>query len=157
MPFAFPSESAFTFAGILTNDPTEARVTHSQTASEWVKIVRMREGSQAHEYLLLQLAIPGQPIRNVGVVLVECGRRLLWMWRTDWDALAPPEDSQMLRQLTADVQVWAQEMDAEAFLLMLDQASNVLRIGERDVISDSDAQAALRRIFFEKCSSEGNC
>ena len=117
----------------------------------------MCEVSPSHEYLLLQLALPDRPIRNVGVLLVERGHRLHWMWRTDWESLAPPEDAQVLKQLAEDLQKWAQEWGAERFLLAFEQqASNVLRISERNAISDSDAQAALRRIFFENCSSEVN-
>ncbi len=101
---------------------------------------------------MLRLALPGQPIRNVGVLLLEGGSRLHWMFRNDWETLAPPEDAEVLAQIDHDFQLRAQEMGGEQFLLTIeDQLSNVLRLSERQSINCGDAQKALRDLFTQHC------
>jgi hypothetical protein len=105
------------------------------------------------EFVLLQLALPGLPVRNVGVLLLETAtRRLYWLLRTDWDLLAPPEDARILAQLDQEFQLRAQEMDGEQFLLTLEnQLSNTLRLTPRMPVESPQAFTALNTLFGLHC------
>jgi hypothetical protein len=105
------------------------------------------------EYVLIELALPGRPVRNIGVLLLETpNRRLHWMLRTDWDALAPPDDAEVLARLEEDFQMRAEEMGGEQLLLALeDQLSNVLRLSDRTRIDAPGVNAALRDLFRQFC------
>lgn len=103
---------------------------------------------------MLQLALPGQPIQNVGVLLFDKrAGRLHWRLRSDWTSIAPPEEAEVLSLLARDFNSHVREAGAEPFLMALeDQLSNVLRLTERRRIESEDPQAALRELFRLHCA-----
>ncbi len=105
------------------------------------------------EYVLLQLALPGKPARNVGVLLLDRkANRLHWRLRADWHALAPPEDAEILALLKQDLASKIQESGGEQFLVALeDQLSNILRLTGRRPIESEDLQAAVHELFRQCC------
>jgi hypothetical protein len=108
------------------------------------------------EYVILQLALPGRGIRSVGVLLLETAtRRLHWMLRTDWDAIAPRDVAEVLAELEEDFEKRAEEIGGEQLLLALeDQLSNVLRLSDRKRVDSPAVNAALRDLFRQFCGPE---
>lgn len=108
------------------------------------------------EFVLLQLALPAQPVRNVGALLLDrTAGRLHWQLRSDWSSIAPPEEAEVLSLLVHDFASNVQRIGAEQFLLSLeDQLSNVLRLSERRSVDSQDHQAALRELFRQHCMDD---
>jgi len=103
------------------------------------------------EYVRLQLALPGRPVEDVGVLLLDpaSGRSRLRL-RARWDELADPEDAAYLAAIDADFRLKIEEAGAAAFLESLeDSLSHVLRVSEREVVAvDSFSRVADQ--LFEK-------
>ena len=85
------------------------------------------------EYAVLQLALPGRPLQNVGVLLYEPSTGELDYSLTDeWDDIADPEDAEVLTYLAEDFRTRIDELGGRAFLEQLeDTLSNTLRITPR--------------------------
>ncbi|MCL6505892.1 MAG: S24 family peptidase [Bryobacteraceae bacterium] len=94
------------------------------------------DGPQAAEYVLLQVALPGRPEVNAGVMLIDPSADALYIkLRQDWNRIATPEDAQVLALLEADLQQKAKEMGARALLAWLeDTLSNTVRITAREPV-----------------------
>lgn len=101
------------------------------------------------EYLLLQLALPGRPAVNAGVLLFDPEEgRLALKLREDWDELAEPEDAEVLSYLAGDLEQKAAELGGPKLLKILeDSLSNVLRLTDRTAIVAADFERALGRLF----------
>jgi hypothetical protein len=103
------------------------------------------------EYLLLQWAAPGKPVRAVGVLLFDRARKTLY-WRIveHWADIAGSEDAEVLSLLGDSIQQQVSEVGAEAFLSFLeDTLSNVLLVSSRQSIRMSDVEATLEELFRE--------
>lgn len=103
------------------------------------------------EYVRLQLALPGQPVHDIGVLLLDAssGRSRLRL-RRRWDDLADPEDAAYLAALDADFRQKIDEAGAAAFLESLeDSLSHVLRVTEREVVA-VDSLSRVADQLFEK-------
>jgi hypothetical protein len=107
------------------------------------------------EYLLLQWAAPGKPVRAVGVLLFDRTRQTLhWRVVEQWANIAEDEDVEVLSLLSDGIQEQVREVGAEAFLSFLeDTLSNVLRISPRQSIRLVDVEAALEKLFREHVRS----
>jgi len=103
------------------------------------------------QYVLLELALPGRSRRNVGVLLLDPGTgRLYKKLRKDWDAIASPEDAEVLRHLDSDFQARIGELGGAVFLESLeDTLSNVLEISPRERVAVTDFRKALARLYEE--------
>jgi len=104
------------------------------------------------EYLLVELALPRRPLAKLGVMLYEpSGDRLLVKLRQDLDALADPEDAEVLEDLERDLRLKAAELGGQRFLAWLeDSLSNVVRISERRAIEARSLPYALEELFREQ-------
>lgn len=113
----------------------------------------MPQAEGSCEYVLLQLALPGESVCNVGVLLFHAATgRLHWRLRSDWASLAPPEDAAILSWLDHEFASKAREMGPEQFLLSLEnQLSHVLRVTDRRPIDAGDPQAAVSELFGTYC------
>jgi len=105
------------------------------------------------EYVLLQLALPGQPLHDVGVLLIDAdpgSGRHAFRLRSHWEDLADPEDAALLAALQQDIQDKIAEMGARQLLESWEESlSHALRISEREAVEvDSFARVADR--IFEK-------
>jgi len=104
------------------------------------------------EYLLVELALPGRPLAKLGVMLYEpASDQLLVKLRQDLDALADPEDAEVLEELERDLKLKAAEMGGQRFLAYLeDSLSNVIRISERRAIEARSLPYTLQQLFREQ-------
>jgi hypothetical protein len=101
------------------------------------------------EYLLLQLAAPGKPVRTVGILLFDRTRQTLhWKLVNHWAGIVGNEDLEVLSLLTESIQEHVSEVGAEAFLSYLeDTLSNILRVGPRQSIRVNDVEVTLDELF----------
>jgi len=98
----------------------------------------------------LQVALPGHPIQNAGVLLLdpETGE-LHFKLRRDWDAIAP-EDADILAELADDIRKMVSKMGGNAFLAYAESTlSNILRISERESVVAANLPARLERLYRE--------
>jgi SOS-response transcriptional repressor LexA len=104
---------------------------------------------QKAQYLLLQLALPNRPKVAAGVFLLDpSSDRLYLRLRDDWEAVAGPEDVEVLAHLQNHFSRVSEETGGERFLKSLeDTLSNTLRITERESVAVGDFTKALNRLF----------
>lgn len=121
-----------------------------------VETIRRNKAIPA-QYSLLQLALPAQPIRNIGVLLFDPARgELFHKLMPDWEKVAGPEDVELLSRLDEDFQSKIREMGGAQFLSSLeDTLSNSLLLTERQAVSVSDFETALDRLFAEHVVGRG--
>jgi SOS-response transcriptional repressor LexA len=103
------------------------------------------------EYVLLQLALPGQPVHDVGVLLVavdpDSGKHALRL-RAHWEDLAAPEDAAYLAALERDFEDKVAEMGARRLLESWeDTLSHLLRVTEREAVAVDSFSRVADRIF----------
>ncbi len=101
------------------------------------------------EYLIIELAVAGRAVTNVGVLLWDPDReRLSWRLVEDWSDLAPPEDVEVLGELSASFRQCVAGMGPRAFLEYIEDTwSNVLRLSERKPMRAEDFDAALDALY----------
>jgi len=104
--------------------------------------------------VLLQLALPGQPVHDVGVVLIDANpeseRHALRM-RSHWEDLAAPEDAEYLGALQRDFENKIGEMGARRLLESWEESlSHVLRVSERESIEKVASFSRLADQLFER-------
>jgi phage repressor protein C with HTH and peptisase S24 domain len=99
-------------------------------------------------YVLLEAHLPGQPVRPIGVYLMDPSSGRVWLrMRATYD-FAAPEDSEVLEALEEDIRSHAAEVGAEAFLQWLeDSLSNVVRVGQRQTIEVDAFSRVADRLF----------
>jgi len=100
-------------------------------------------------YVLLEAALPARPTETIGVLLVDPAADRAWVrLRQNYEAIAAPEDAEVLQALEEDIRVRAAEMGAEAFLVSLeDSLSNTLRVTERQSVDVDAFSRVLEHLF----------
>jgi phage repressor protein C with HTH and peptisase S24 domain len=100
-------------------------------------------------YVLLEAHLPSQPVRNIGVYLLDPASGRLWLrMRRDFSGVAEPDDSEVLAALEEDILARGAEMGAEALLESLeDSLSNVVRVGERQTVEVDAFSRVADRLF----------
>jgi SOS-response transcriptional repressor LexA len=103
------------------------------------------------EYVLLQLALPGEPVHHIGVLLLDAdpdsGRHALRL-RKQWQDLADAEDAAYLAALERDFQDKIAEMGARRLLQSWeDSLSHVLRVSQRESVPVDSFTRVADRIF----------
>ena len=103
----------------------------------------------------LEVALPGVPIQNAGVLLLDPDTdELHFKLRRDWDAIAP-EDADLLQQLSADIAKLVSEMGGPAFLAYAEKTlSNIIRISERETVVAANLPARLERLYRENVEAK---
>src|SRR5258706_10246731 len=94
---------------------------------------RRPQNARSGEYLLLVLALPGEPERNIGVLLrdIETGQ-VYPRIRDRWDEIGDPQEAEWLLALGHDFDAKIPEMGGAEFLRTLeDSLSNALRLSQR--------------------------
>jgi len=106
-------------------------------------------GTRSGEYCLLEIALPGRRPENAGVLLLDPeADELHYLLRRDWDAIAEPEDAEVLAALEEDLGWKTRELGARRFLEILeDSLSNVLRVTGRQSVLVEDFARSLRRLY----------
>ncbi len=103
----------------------------------------------------LEVALPGLPVRNAGVMLLDPATdELHFKIRRDWDAIAP-EDADILEELSDDIARMVAKMGGKAFLEYMESTlSNILRISERETIVAANFPARLERLYRENVEAK---
>lgn len=111
--------------------------------------------TQVAAWWLVEAALPGREPELIGVLLHEPATDSLHLkLRRDWDAIADPEDAEVLRALADDLDRKATEMGASALLgLLEDTLSNSIRLSERREVIAADPERAVARLYRENISS----
>jgi SOS-response transcriptional repressor LexA len=112
-----------------------------------VPINARRQGT----YVLLEAALPGRPLLNIGVLLMDPATDRGWVrMRARYDHLADPEDAEVLEALEEDIRRKVSETGAEAFLRSLeDSLSNVVGVGDRQTVAVDAFSRVLDRLYDE--------
>ena len=109
------------------------------------------QSTHSGEYLLLALALPGEPERNIGVLLrdSETGRVYMRI-RDHWEEIRDPEEAEWLKVLGEDFEAKIRELGGDEFLRSLeDSLSNTLRLSQRTVVAVNDFTRTLARLYEE--------
>jgi SOS-response transcriptional repressor LexA len=103
------------------------------------------------EYVVLQLALPGQPVHNIGVLLVDSASgKSRFRLREHWEDLAGEEDIQYLAALQSDFENKIAEIGAHQFLESLeDSLSHILRVSDRVSVPVDSFSRVVDRLFEE--------
>jgi SOS-response transcriptional repressor LexA len=102
------------------------------------------------EYARLQLALPSQPLHDVGVLLLnpENGRLYVRL-RQHWEDLAGPDDARYLAALEEDFHNRIEEMGGRRFLELLeDSLSNILLVSQRKTVKKVDSFSRVADQLF---------
>lgn len=107
------------------------------------------EHARRGEYSVLEVALPGRHAAAAGVLLLDPSTDSLYLkLREDWEAIADPEDAEVLSLLAEDFTNRSRELGGEQLLRSLeDTLSNTLRITLRQTIAVGDFSRALNRLF----------
>ncbi len=110
-----------------------------------VPIAGRREGA----YVLLEAALPGQPVTPLGVLLIDLAADRGWVrLRADFSSLTG--DTEVFDALEADLRARLAEQGAAALLASLeDSLSNVLRISGRRRIEVDSFSRFLEKLYAE--------
>jgi phage repressor protein C with HTH and peptisase S24 domain len=101
------------------------------------------------EFALLQLAMPGEPPHNIGVLLWNPAAGKLYLrLRDHWEDIAGLDDREYLSHLNGDFEARVEEMGGDKFLRSLeDSLSNILRMTDREEVAVDSFQQTLERLF----------
>lgn len=113
-----------------------------------VPISARRQGA----YVLLETALPGYPLHKIGVLLIDPERNRCWVrMRQRYDALADPEDAEVLEALEDDMRERSAAMGAEQYLQWLeDSLSNAVRVSDRQSVAVDSFTRVLDRLYSEQ-------
>jgi phage repressor protein C with HTH and peptisase S24 domain len=111
---------------------------------------RQRQGTSG-EYLLVELARPGEPQRNIGVLLRDTATGQVYVkMREHFDEIDDPEEAELLQALGADFELKIEEMGGDEFLRSLeDSLSNALRVSERVAVTVDGFSRTLDSLYQE--------
>jgi phage repressor protein C with HTH and peptisase S24 domain len=103
------------------------------------------------EYLLVVLALPGEPERNIGVLLRDPTTGQLYpKVRDHWEEIEDSEEAELLEALGEDFESKIREMGGDDFLRSLeDSLSNTLRVSERMAVTVDSFPRTLERLYEE--------
>lgn len=109
------------------------------------------QSTHSGEYLLLALALPGEPERNIGVLLRDSKTgRVYTQIREHWEEIGDPAEVEWLKALGEDFEAKIRELGGDEFLRTLeDSLSNTLRLSQRTVVSVDEFSRALARLYEE--------
>jgi phage repressor protein C with HTH and peptisase S24 domain len=113
-------------------------------------MARAPAANKPAKYSLLQMALPGESPRNIGIFLLDTATdRLYKKLRHDWSTIADAEQVEILELLDEDFAVKIDDMGGDAFLRSLeDTLSNFLLIEKRrDVNVVSNFETVLNRLY----------
>lgn len=103
------------------------------------------------QYSLLLCELPGRGVETIGVLLLDPATDTLHMrLRRDWEAIADPEDAEVLGELEDDLSGKTREFGGARMLEQLEEsASTALRISNREAITVRDFDRTLNELYRE--------
>lgn len=116
-----------------------------------ISIGRRPHHQHQGEYLLIELALPGRPQQNIGVLLRDAGTgRVYPKIRKQFREIEDREEAEWLEALDQDFAAKIEEMGGDAFLRHIeDSLSNALRLSERTVVAVDDFDRTLELLYEE--------
>jgi SOS-response transcriptional repressor LexA len=118
------------------------------------KVIRIDERRGARrdgQYVRLQLALPGQPEHDIGLLLVDAepgSPRFALRLRRHWEDLADAEDIEYLSAVEEDFQDKIADLGVHAFLESLeDSLSHILRLTERETVAVDSFSRVADQLF----------
>ncbi len=108
------------------------------------------------EYVLVELALPDAPPRNIGVLLRDSETGEVYhKIRGHWEEIPDAEEAALLQALDQDFDAKIREMGGDEFLRQLeDSLSNTLRLSERTAVAVDDFPRTLARLYEEHVEAE---
>jgi len=102
-------------------------------------------------YAVLEAALPQRSLAPIGVILVDPEQNRGWVrFRQDFSDLADAEEREVLEQLEEDTRRQIAGQGAEQYLAFLeDSLSNLVRIGDRQIVAVDAFSRVLDRLFSE--------
>jgi phage repressor protein C with HTH and peptisase S24 domain len=101
-------------------------------------------------YVVVEACLPGQPPRNIGVLLADPATGKPWIRMLPVYDFAEPDDAEVLEALEEDMGRRAAEMGAVACLDWLeDTLSNVLRVSDRQTVPVDSFTRVVDRLYSE--------
>lgn len=112
---------------------------------------RRPQSTHSGEYLLLALALPGEPECNIGVLLRDSETGQVYpRIRDHWEEIQDPGEAEWLKALGEDFEAKIREMGGDEFLRYLeDSLSNTLRLSQRTAVTVDNFPRALARLYEE--------
>lgn len=100
-------------------------------------------------YAVVSAELPGAAPEPIGVILQDPGSDSLYVkFRRDWEAIAEPEDAEVLEAVADDLSSTARAEGAETLLQRLeDTLSNTIRISDRESVLVEDFERAVNRLY----------
>src|SRR4051812_44239212 len=99
------------------------------------------------EFCILQLAMPGRPVRDVGVILFNDEQVALKL-ADQWEEFADEEYWEVLELTESHLRKLAEEMEPAQFVASLeDSLSNVFRLGARETVTANRLDRRLEMLF----------
>ncbi len=116
-----------------------------------IATARGPQHKRSGEYLLVELALPGERQRNIGILLRDPATGQVYAKiRDHWEEIEDPEEAEWLAALGPDFDAKIQEMGGEAFLRHLeDSLSNTLRLSERIAVAVDEFPRTRDRLYEE--------
>jgi hypothetical protein len=107
--------------------------------------------TQTARFAVLAVELPARGTVNAGVLLEDAERNRFYLrLRRDWEAIAAPDEAEVLEELGADLEAKAREFGARGLLDYLEQTlSNTLRISDPVEMIVEDFERALARLYRE--------
>lgn len=104
------------------------------------------------ECVTLQLALPGEPLHNIGVMLLDHDRDRLHLRLTSrWEDIRGEKDMELLLALDEDLQAKAIEMGGRRFLESLeDSLSNLLLLGDRHAVAVDAFSRTVDKLYEQQ-------
>ena len=109
---------------------------------------RRLPSTHSGEYLLLALALPGEPERNSGVLLRDSDHRP-GLSANPRPLGRNPGEAEWLKALGEDFEAKIREMGGDAFQPSLGSLSNTLHLSQRIAVTVDDFPRALARLYEE--------
>ncbi len=106
-------------------------------------------GRRQGTYVLLEAALPGRPVRNIGVLLADLEANRAWLrLREQFDDLAEAEDVEVLEGLDRHLRDLLDESGPAACLATLtDSLSNAIRVSDPQTVAVDAFSRALDRLY----------
>jgi SOS-response transcriptional repressor LexA len=102
------------------------------------------------EYVVLQAALPGRPVENIGVLLLDPSTgQLHTEFRRDWgEFIEDDEDVEIFEALGPDLESKAEEMGGTQLLEWLEEhCSHAIRLTERESVLVDSFRDTARRLY----------
>jgi len=112
---------------------------------------RRQQKGTSGEYLLVELARPGEAQRHIGVLLRDTTTGQVYpKIRKRFKEVEDPEEAELLAALGEDFDLKIREMGGDEFLRSLeDSLSNALRVSQRVVVTVDDFPSTLQHLYEE--------